>query len=361
MIIVLALALLCLIVQLYYWNFVFRKAASDIHSDVKQEEESPFLSVVVCFHQKWDLVPKVIRQLEQQSYRNFEVVLVNDGPVEINAHLLEKVLAENDHIRYITHSKTHPGKKGALATGIHAARSDWVLMTDMDCLPGPAWVATMAKSIPNYPAIILGFSPYQRSPGLLNFVIRQETLLTAFQYLGWARSGWPYMGVGRNMASHRYIYQAYPLENHQHIPTGDDDLFVNAAARQFPVKICNDPASFVFSDPPRTWKLWYRQKIRHKSGGKFYSFPSKMRLGLFMATLMLEKILWIVLAFESLKLFLLLFVLKILGTMAPLRDLYRRYSIESDFWKMWLYEWIHVAYLILMMPYIFFKSRKKWD
>ena len=56
--------------------------------------------------------------------------------------------------------------------------------------------------------IILGYGAYDKNPGLLNALIRYETLVTALQYFSYAYNGIPYMGVGRNMAYTSNLFYA---------------------------------------------------------------------------------------------------------------------------------------------------------
>lgn len=353
--------MVCLLIQALYWRLIFSRAADDIRPSSKPDEESPFLSVVICFHKKWDKTPEVLQCMEQQTYQNFEVILVNDGPVALAPETLQSQVLSKSHFQYIEHVKDSPGKKGALSAGIEAANGNWLALTDIDCRPDPSWLQTMTSFLPSQPTILLGFSPYNSGPGFLNFVIRQETLLTAFQYMGWARAGHSYMGVGRNMVYHKSIYEEVTFESHQHIPTGDDDLFVNEAAHTYPVDICNERPGFVYSTPVSSWKKWYRQKTRHKSGGKYYSRASKIRLSIFLLALVLEKIILTYLLFVRIDLFLIFVGLKIIFTIGSMRKLYRKYDHTSGFWKMYIYEWFHVLYLILVAPYIFIVTKQQWD
>lgn len=354
------LVLTCLLVQAAYWHLIFNRAADSITPATRLDHANPFLSVVICFHKTWKEVPEVLHSLENQSYQHFEVILVNDGPVEMEPQIVQDHIHNTPSIRYIEHQKMFPGKKGALTTGIEAASGDWIILTDFDCRPGPFWLETMLSYIPDKGAILLGYSPYGATNGFLNFVIQQETLLTAFQYLGWARKGHAYMGVGRNMAYHKEIFQNVTFDSHSHIPMGDDDLFVNEAAHHYPVVICNEKDSFVYSDPVTSWKAWYRQKTRHKSGGKHYSKSSKFRLALFVLALLTEKIVLLLLLFVRIDIFLILVALKMVLTAKPLQKLYSQFDQSNNFWKMWIYEWFHVIYLILVAPYIFFKTKKEW-
>lgn len=371
------IASIAILVQAIYWHFIFQKAArpSTLPSG-SSNGTRPFLSVVVCFHQPQARIPQVIKSIAGQSYKDFELVLVNDGPVATEDIPWIEDLSSESFLKYISHTKILPGKKEALFAAIQASRGPWIVVTDIDCQPGPEWLLTLSEHIMNHfssppldqnseasdqPGVILGFSPYAFRPGLLNFIIRQETLLTAFQYLGWAQTGHAYMGVGRNMVSHQSIYFRYPLATHIHIPTGDDDLFVNQAAQEYPVAICNDVRSFVLSQPKESWKDWIKQKMRHNSGGKYYSISSKIRLAVFTSALMVEKGIMVWILFTRIDLFLALILLKTGTTIIPLKNLYRTFDQGRRFWQMWIYEWIHVIYLVIVSPYALFLNKKRWD
>jgi hypothetical protein len=97
------------------------------------------------------------------------------------------------------HTKTRPGKKGALAAAIRAAKHETLVLTDADCLPGPHWAFSMASAL-THPSsttdVALGFSLPKGGPDLLQF----DALRVAWQYGTEAAKGQAYMGVGRNLA-----------------------------------------------------------------------------------------------------------------------------------------------------------------
>ncbi|MDX1547151.1 MAG: hypothetical protein R3247_09195, partial [Rhodothermales bacterium] len=71
-----------------------------------------------------------------------------------------------------------------------------------------------------------------------------------------------------------------------HAMSGDDDLLVQEVARQraAPVRAVLDPATFVPTDAPATWRAWLRQKRRHVSAGRYYGAATQAHLALFHAT-----------------------------------------------------------------------------
>ena len=79
--------------------------------------------------------------------------------------------------------------------------------------------------------IILGYGGYKREKQLLNNLIRFDTFFIALQYLTFALAKKPYMGVGRNLAYRKSLFFKHKgFAKHNHIVSGDDDLFINQAA-----------------------------------------------------------------------------------------------------------------------------------
>ena len=91
----------------------------------------------------------------------------------------------------------------------------------------------------------------------------------------------PYMGVGRNMAYKKSLFfKSKGFAAHMHIPSGDDDLFVNANAKRHNTEIRIHPDSHVWSEPNRTWGGYLKQKKRHFGAGKMYKSKHKFILSL---------------------------------------------------------------------------------
>jgi len=184
--------------------------------------------------------------------------------------------------------KPGPGKKGALALGIARSNGPILLLSDADCRPsGPHWIRRMASPFNDADRgprtdFVLGFGAYSPERGWLNRVVQFETLHTLLQYAGWALAGMPYMGVGRNLAYRKSVFeQGGGFAAHQHWPSGDDDLFVNANAQKGRVALCLHPEAWTESRSPASWKAWVTQKTRHLSTGVFYRPLHRVVLGIY--------------------------------------------------------------------------------
>jgi hypothetical protein len=99
------------------------------------------------------------------------------------------------------------------------------------------------------------------------------------QYLGMAIKGIPYMGVGRNLAYRRQVFfDKKGFGSHNHIISGDDDLFVNNNSNSENTCVEFSKGSHTRSVPSSTIKEWIAQKKRHLTTAPYYKFSHKFLL-----------------------------------------------------------------------------------
>ena len=121
-----------------------------------------------------------------------------------------------------------------------------------------------------------------KKKGFFNKLVRWETMHTALQYLSYSLAGLTYMGVGRNLSYKKSVFFRHKgFSAHNHVPGGDDDLFINNAAAKKNTAIAIDKDSFTLSEPPSSWRQWIRQKNRHYTTSKYYKSIHKFSLGLY--------------------------------------------------------------------------------
>ena len=161
----------------------------------------------------------------------------------------------------------------AITLGIKAAQYDHILLTDADCEPiSNQWIKEMSRGFASSDTdIVLGYGPYFQEASFINRLIRFDTMVIALQYMSFAKAGFAYMGIGRNLAYKKDIFiKNRGLSSHSHIKSGDDDLFINEVATKTNVSLSYSSSSFVYSIPENTFKFWVRQKQRHLSTFELY-------------------------------------------------------------------------------------------
>lgn len=278
----LALLALALLIQLYYFFRYFIKLARYNGGRQLRPRPEP-VSVIIVARNEFKNLEAYLQSVLEQDYPDYEVVVVNNGSWDKSQEFLEEMEERYHHLRVvkIVEQEKYPkGKKFGLTLGIKAARYEWLLLTDSDCMPvSRRWISEMQAHFTQEKSIVLGYSPYIKKSSLLNLFIRFETFYTALQYLSFALAGKAYMGVGRNLAYRKSLFFSVKgFASHNHVISGDDDLFINETATASNTDICITPESFVYSVPKENGDDWYRQKRRHLSTGKYYSRESKRRL-----------------------------------------------------------------------------------
>lgn len=274
-----------LIQLLYYYLFFNRLGGKNKPGEASDpgRKFSP-VSVVICAHNEFERLTENLPLILEQDYPQYEVLVVNHSSGDDTEYLLKNLQTTYSHLKVVTIMEDlnfFTGKKFPLSIGIKSAAYDLILLTDADCKPAsPQWIRLMQQSFIPGKDIVLGYSPYQRYKGLLNRLVRFDTLHVAMQYLSFAERGFPYMGVGRNLAYRKQLfYRNQGFISHYRIQSGDDDLFINRVAGRKNTKIMIHPGSHVVSEPVKTLKSWSRQKRRHLSTGLHYRFKHRMLLG----------------------------------------------------------------------------------
>ncbi len=273
------------LIQVFYYLGFFSRFAF-----AKKQQNTPRnipVSVIVCAKNEEENVKKLIPLLLNQAYPSFEIVLINDASSDNTLEVFKEYSKHHFNIKIVdvvNNEAFWGNKKYALTLGIKAAKNEFLLFTDADCYPNSErWISEMTACFSKTKTIVLGYGAYKKTKNsLLNKLIRFETSLTAIQYFGWAKSGNPYMGVGRNMAYKREeFFKTNGFINHIKIRSGDDDLFINEAANSKNTSICFSPESFTYSEPKKSFREWLRQKRRHVSTAQHYKLFDRAQLALF--------------------------------------------------------------------------------
>lgn len=275
------------LIQSYFYLYLFRGYA--YHQPESTKNFCPPVSIIVCAKNEAENLKQLLPDLLSQEYSEFEIVLVDDasedGSLEVMNSLHSKMLPSNISLKIISIGEHESkGKKFALTRGIMDAGHDILLLTDADCRTvSRHWIESMVSGLADKNQMVLGYGAYKKIKGsFLNKLIRFETFMTAVQYFSCALSGKPYMGVGRNIAYTKQVFdRANGFEAHHQVRSGDDDLFVNQISNDAKIGICDHKASFTVSEPKTSFAAWIRQKRRHITTASHYRPYHKIMLGSF--------------------------------------------------------------------------------
>ena len=291
---------LLVITAFWLWFYIANRR---IHPVEITNEKLPSVTVIIAYKNAGQHIATTVQAVLDQKYPDFEVIAINDFSSDDSESYLSHI--NDPKLIRLRATLDLTGKKAALSEAISHAKHDILLFTDADCLPTSGlWIKTMVTKLLNDPKteIVLGYGPLRKAAGFVNVFARYETILTAMQYTTYAKSGLPYMGVGRNLLYKKSLFFAVNgFSSHQHLPSGDDDLLISDAANGSNTAVCLDDQASVFSDAKNDLKAFLHQKSRHITTSVHYRPKIQFFLGLFaMAQIMFYFILMVFWATNSL-------------------------------------------------------------
>lgn len=256
-----------------------------------ENSQLPPVSIIIAARNESENLYDNLPFIMDQDYPEFEVIIVNNQSTDDSAWLLVAFQRMHPNIRVVEIGKNkhlRPGKKLPLTLGIKAAKYEHFVFTDADCKPSSRnWLKWMASGF-NQKEIVLGYAPFEKEKGFVNRLLRFDAAWIGVSYLSMALARMPYMGVGRNMAYSRKIFEEVKgFKSHYSIPSGDDDLFIQQAAKKRNYTVQFNPESYCLSPAAPSFQRWIYQKSRHYTTTPRYSFFKKIMLGIYPSTLLL--------------------------------------------------------------------------
>lgn len=240
------------------------------------------VSVVVPTYNRRALLRETLAALSRQDYREYEVIVVDDGSVDGTREVVQREFPEAHYVRL----DRNRGCAAARNAGVQAARGEIVAFTDDDCVPPPDWLSRLAEGHVNHPEVV-GVGGYMEptEPMLRsNAFARYEAYLTHVvygaghdEYVG----GYECPAGGTNNIS----YKKAVLEQFG----GFDESFPAGADPELKWRICGSGhrllyvPSCVLHQRPYTWSAFRDQQILRGRGAlhferKHKRMPSRLRL-----------------------------------------------------------------------------------
>ncbi|OUV75860.1 MAG: hypothetical protein CBC83_01810 [Flavobacteriales bacterium TMED123] len=274
--------LFSMLLQLFYVLYFFSRL---MFFKKKKSSFSEPISIIICAKNEAENLTEFLPKILEQQYANFEVILVDDQSKDNTEYVLKEFKRKFLNLKVVKiedHVNSRVGKKFALTLGIKAAKHEYLLLTDADCFPASEhWLIEMARNFSSEKQIVLGYGAFKNEKGLLNKMIRFDAFSVALQYFSYALAGIPYMGVGRNLGYKKSVFfDNKGFASHIHLPSGDDDLFIQEVAHKQNVAIEISSNSHTISEGKQKWKEWIFQRRRHITSSEKYKFSHKLLLGL---------------------------------------------------------------------------------
>ena len=114
---------------------------------------SPFLSVIVAIYNSEKYLQRCIDSILRQTYRDFELILVDDGSVDRSLEICKEYAKTDERIRI--ERKANGGCVSARKEGVKAAKGNYVTFVDSDDWIEDDWFEKLSSTVQAHNADIL--------------------------------------------------------------------------------------------------------------------------------------------------------------------------------------------------------------
>lgn len=137
--------------NVHRFSLIAFKNMDSVISDrlVERPMDSPTVSVIIPTYNRRDLVQRALESVAAQTYRDFEILVVDDGSTDDTRAVIES----RPRVRYMFQENAGPAK--ARNVGIRHSRGDLIAFLDSDDLWSPEFLSTQVDVLNRYPDVAL--------------------------------------------------------------------------------------------------------------------------------------------------------------------------------------------------------------
>lgn len=115
------------------------------------KQEQPLISVVIPLYNKEKVVLRTLESLRAQTYKDFEIVMVNDGSKDRSVEVVNNYLSVHPLPNFHLINKTNGGTASARNLGIERAQGKYIAFLDADDEWLPTYLEAIVRLIRKYP------------------------------------------------------------------------------------------------------------------------------------------------------------------------------------------------------------------
>lgn len=109
------------------------------------------ISIIVPIYNAEKYIEKCIVSIVQQTYKNWELLLIDDGSIDNSSVICKDYATQDSRIKYIY--QTNNGVSVARNTGLENAKGDWIMFVDADDQIKPNTLFACSELINDYDII----------------------------------------------------------------------------------------------------------------------------------------------------------------------------------------------------------------
>jgi len=235
-------------------------------------------SVVIPARNEEEVIEQCLDSVLAQRYPSslFEIILVDDFSEDKTAIIAKKKDVRIIHLKEIVNNKINSYKKKAVEEGIKAAKGDYIVVTDADCIVPTDWLRTLAWMIENQKPVMIA-APVRMQGSYFSFLgLFQSLDFLSLQGITAAATGSGKMSLcnGANLCYSKEAFKEVGgFSGIDQIASGDDLLLMHKFSEKYPGRVhyCFSEDVIVQTTPEKTFKSFISQRIRWASKATVYN------------------------------------------------------------------------------------------
>lgn len=343
------------------WNKTLFFDAETTPTQQESAQDKP--SVVICCRNEAHHLPALIDALKSQSCKSYELIWVNDHSTDQTQEVLEKSLVHFTDAKII--QSPVPGKKQAQQAGILAAKGEFIITTDADCVPASTWIETMVNFQSQQQAdLIIAPVKFYRGKSLFTRIQQLEFATLVGSGMGAAGAAMPVFCNAANMAFTKQAWLDSAGDLHEEVFSGDDVFLLHSIKkRKGKVAVLKSMQAMVVTGYQKTLKSFCRQRLRWASKTPEYKDVDTIVIGLIVAAINLLMPVLAVSAVFYLQLWLLfgvVFLLKFLIDTLFLMTISPFFQLKIKVQHVLLLSLLYPVYVVGVGMFSVLHKRRKW-
>ena len=135
---------------------------------------NPLVSIVMpTYNTPYEYLSESIQSILEQTYRNFELIIIDDSSTEYNdPNKINELVGLDNRIRIIS-NKCKKGVAGALNTGLDNSNGKYIIRMDSDDISMPMRIEEQIDFMENHPEISI-LATYAKEFGHSNRILKAE-------------------------------------------------------------------------------------------------------------------------------------------------------------------------------------------
>jgi|GEM_PF-1062478 len=247
---------------------------------MENENRPPLISIVLPTYNGVEAgLSASLASCVAQTYKNFELIVVNDGSTDETEELVREWMAKDSRIRLLNHA-TNKNLPNALNTGFAAATGDFLTWTSDDNRYWPEALQKMLDILQDKPDVAMVYCDYQREVAAKNCDYTDGSICSVREQRDLIRDS---AGVGACFLYRQEVYQLLGDYNPEYFKAEDYEYWLRVSENFTMQPIHEVFYTYRFSAASMTGqgatKVWdvanWRLRSQYAKSWRFYSNHEK--------------------------------------------------------------------------------------